>query len=229
MPSRLPKGLLEFLVVRVAPCLLCCDAEGEISERVNPATSLVPADIRNANSLRACLSKPLCDELLALVADCLCRRVPMDMIVVLDGVAFDLTLLPAPELQDHRRIWISILPLANRSASDGSVVRRTLQHHEWGVIEVLSSCQLDTLRSITLGLSNQQIAQRMHRSKRAVEWHIRHIHRLLGAGAREHLSRLGRHAGLDAFRDVEWEAVLGTRPSRRTLEAFGRDGSPRVA
>jgi DNA-binding CsgD family transcriptional regulator len=93
----------------------------------------------------------------------------------------------------------------------------------------LSRCQLDTLRHITLGRANQQIANVMHRSKRAVEWHIRHIHRLLGASARESLARLGRHAGLDAFRESEWTAVLGTRPARRTLEAFDRDGSPRVA
>lgn len=229
MPTRLSRQLLEFLVVRVAPFLLRCDAEGTITQRVILGESRVPPDIRNAQSLRACLSTPVLDEWLALVIDCICRQAVMDRIVVLDGVAFDLSLLPATDLHNRRRVWISLMSLANRSSVDGCVTRHALQHHEWGALDPLSRCQLDTLRFITLGLSNQQIAEHMHRSKRAVEWHIRHIHRLLGASARECLARVGRHAGLDAFQDDEWNAVLATRPARRSIEEFAGTKTERAA
>lgn len=229
MPTRLPLQLLEFLVFRVAPCLLCCDSEGLISERMNPEHSRAPRDIRNATSLRSCLSTLVRAEWMGLVSDCICRRVVMDAIVVLDGVAFDLSVMPAKDLEDHPRVWISILPLASRSSAQGSLARCALKNHEWGHLDTLSRCQLDTLRLITLGLSNQQIAERMHRSKRAVEWHIRHLHRLLGASAREFLARVGRHAGLDAFQKDEWDAMLATRPARRSLEEFAGKNAEHAA
>ena len=229
MQGRSPVRLLEYLVFRVAPCVLCCDAEGLISERLGPDTSRVPRDIRLTDSLRACLSRPVLDEWLDRVRTSICMQTTFDAIVVLDGVAFDLSLMPAEDAQGRKRAWISILPLAARTASDDMRARHALRNHEWGNLDVLSRCQPDTLRYITLGLANQQIASAMHRSKRAVEWHIRHIHRLLGASARESLARLGRHAGLDSFLDEEWNAVLGTRPARRSLEDFARTRSERAA
>lgn len=207
-------------MVDVAPFLLCCDAEGTITERVNLGESRVPPDIRNAASLRSCLSTPVRNEWMGLVSDCICRRVMMDAIVVLDGVAFDLSLMPAKDLEDHPRVWISILPLASRSSAQGSLARCALKNHEWGHLDALSRCQLETLRLITRGLSNQQIAEHMHRSKRAVEWHIRHLHRLLSVCTREALARIGRTAAVDCFADDEWEHILNTRPARRSLEEF---------
>lgn len=229
MPSRLPVRLLEFLVLRVAPCLLCCDAEGLISERMNSAGSRVPRDIGTTDSLQTCLSKAVREEWLDLVRTCICAQTTLDAVVVLDGIAFDLSMMPAKDSRDRKRVWISMIPLTGRSASGDTLARHALRNHEWGALDVLSRCQLDTLRFITLGLSNQQIAERMHRSKRAVEWHIRHIHRLLGASARDCLARLGRHAGLDSFTDAAWHAVLATRPARRTVEEFTNVDSGRAA
>ena len=79
----------------------------------------------------------------------------------------------------------------------------------------MSRGQLDTLRSVTLGFTNEQIAQRVHRTKRAIEWHIRFLNQLLGVRGREDLAAIGREAGLCCFTDETWSEVIRTRPSRR--------------
>lgn len=226
--DQIPADVLEFIAMRSRPCLLRCDGTGRILDRLRHPASPVPADIATADGLDSCLSRAVREEWVAIIHDVICSNGMIDAIVVLDGVGLEFSCSPAQVNATSRSVWITLLRATQDFASGSHGNRRTLHHHEWGSLDLLSRCQLDTLRHITLGLANQQIANVMHRSKRAVEWHIRHIHRLLGASARESLARLGRHAGLDSFLDGEWSAVLATRPARRTVEDFARAHSERV-
>jgi DNA-binding CsgD family transcriptional regulator len=200
--------------------MLRCDGVGRVQDRIIHPNSPVPEDIRLAGSLDACLSRPVRDEWIDLIRDAICANAPVETVVVLDGAALDLACVPSMSGVSERSAWLIMLPLAEMPRASSCGPRRSLKHHEWGSLDALSRCQLDTLRHVTRGLSNQQIADVMHRSKRAVEWHIRHLHRLLGAGTRECMARLGRASGLDRFRDDEWTTILSTRPARRTLEEF---------
>jgi DNA-binding CsgD family transcriptional regulator len=80
----------------------------------------------------------------------------------------------------------------------------------------LTRCQLDTLRRVSQGLSNDEIARSIFRTKRAVEWHIRFLNETLQVRGRERLGMIGRDAGLHLFGDHEWPQVVKTRPARRT-------------
>ena len=228
--DQIPADVLEFIAMRSRPCLLRCDGNGRIVSRLRHPESPVSADIAAADGLDACLSRTVRDEWVGIIRDVICSSGMVDAVVVLDGVGLEFNCSPAQANDPSRTVWITLLRATPDSASGSRERRRTLQHHEWGSLDLLSRCQLDTLRHITLGLANQQIANVMHRSKRAVEWHIRHLHRALGAGTREALARVGRASCLDGFRNAEWEDVLRTRPARRNLEEFALPGTPtRVA
>ena len=103
-------------------------------------------------------------------------------------------------------------PLRRRAGS----LPVTLTEHEWGPLEALTRCQLDTLRRVSLGMSNDEIARSIFRTKRAVEWHIRFLNETLGVHGRERLGMIGRDAGLHLFGDDSWSRVLKTRPARRS-------------
>ena len=225
MTEPIPPQILNYLASRSRGCMLRVDGMGRIHERNCCPDSTLPEDIRGAASLDTCLSRSVRIEWIELIRDVICSNQPIESLMVLDGLGIELVLLPWTGVATERGGWILLLPLAAPSSPMHGSSRRTLRNHEWGALDVLSRCQLDTLRHVTLGLSNQQIASVMHRSKRAVEWHIRHLHRLLGAGTRECMARLGRSAGLDRFRDEEWANILATRPARRSLEEFALSDS----
>lgn len=227
--QTIPPDILHFVAMHVRPCLLLCDGAGCLHERSYAPGCRVPIDVREAAALDACLSRPVRDAWIELVRESICLVRPLEAVVVLDGIGFDLACLPLVSEPSAPRVWLMLCPLLGRDEHLRPDSRRTLRHHEWGHLDALSRSQLDTLRSITFGLSNQQIAERTHRSKRAVEWHIRHLHRLLGAGTRESLARLGRDSGLDRFGEQAWNDVLNTRPARRTLEEYALTDPSRAA
>lgn len=227
--TNLPSDVLEFIAVRSRPCLLLCDAAGRIQDRFCHLESAMPPDMRTAQSLDQCLSRPVRDEWIQLIRETICTNKPIETIVIIDGVGFDLVSTPETSDPKERRVWLSLVRLADRDASETDRGRRILRHHEWGGLDLLGRAQLETLRLITLGLSNQQIADKLHRSKRAVEWHIRHLHRLLAVCTREALARVGRLAAIDRFSDDAWVTVVNTRPARRSLDEFVLSGNARQA
>lgn len=220
MITKLSSDLVECVAIRSRPCMLLLDSAGRIHDRFCHRDSAVPADIRSAATLDGCLSRPVRDEWIQLIRETIYVNRPFEAIMIVDGVGFDLVSVPEPGERDTPRAWLSLTQLLDRTAEAPGPSRRILLHHEWGRLDPLSRAQLDTLRLVTLGLSNQQIADRLHRSKRAVEWHIRHLYRLLSVCTREALSRIGRTAAVDCFADDEWENILNTRPARRSLEEF---------
>ena len=230
MLNQVPAEILEFVAARSRPCLLMCDGTGRILARFAHPGSSVPDDICSAGALDACLSRSVLDEWLDLIRESICSNRELQALVLLDGTGFDLGCMPTITETGVRVVWLHVAGMGDQGFAACGAVRRTLLNHEWGVLDALSRSQLDTLRDVTRGLCNQQIADRVHRSKRAVEWHIRHLHRLLCVGSREGMARIGRTARLDAFEDAEWVAILATRPARRTLEEYAlHPSSNRVA
>lgn len=75
----------------------------------------------------------------------------------------------------------------------------------------LSNLELTVLRLIAMSLTNKQIAARLCRTKRAVEWHTRNLLRKLGESSRIGLFRIAFDAGLNAFDDAHWEAIMAVR------------------
>ena len=212
---------LASMLGRLDPLVMAVDAEGTILDRHICNNERVPLDMLDARSLRAVLSTEVCSEWLRMIRIAALERHVSSSIVILDGRGHEAVCSPHTFERDggQRRVaLLSLLPTAlcaNAYVVQPTGTRLLLKAHEWGPLETLSRCQLDTLRNVTMGLSNDEIAKKICRTKRAVEWHIRYLNQQLGISGRERLAMIGRDAGLCCFSGREWSSLLKTRPARR--------------
>lgn len=68
-----------------------------------------------------------------------------------------------------------------------------------GALSTLTERELQVLRLIGLGLSTHEIAERLHRSKKTIEWHRVSLGSKLSATNRVELARMAMRAGLTWF------------------------------
>lgn len=79
---------------------------------------------------------------------------------------------------------------------------------DWGKLAVLTLREKEVLRLIAMGLGNDQIAERIHRTKRAVEFHIKKLYEYLSCDRRTDLFRFGLYAGLAEIDEAHWSRML---------------------
>ena len=214
--QALATATLASIVRRLDPLVLRVDLNGRVIDRSDCMNDRLPTDLRCADALGAALSAPVLAEWRALLRESLARREGIGSMAIIDGRGHALAISPSDG--PGAIATIAIFPhtlCAGSHATDSAVRQVELMNHEWGRLDCLSRGQLDTLRSVSLGFSNERIAVRVHRTKRAIEWHIRFLNQLLGVHGREELAAIGREAGLCCFSDEGWAQVLRTRPSRR--------------
>lgn len=84
-------------------------------------------------------------------------------------------------------------------------------HATWGILDALSMRQLQVLRLVTRGYSNDRIGSLFGRTKRAIEWHIRGLFARLKVDDRVQLTLAGMRAGLDDIPDHAWNDMLALR------------------
>jgi DNA-binding CsgD family transcriptional regulator len=101
------------------------------------------------------------------------------------------------------------------SCTGPQIPTRVLTEGHWGPLGILTRRQLDVLRLITIGKSNPEIASDLGRTRRAIEWHVHELLRILGARDRIALHRLGRDAGFGEIDDNLWNQFLSAHRARR--------------
>nr|HRJ50437.1 helix-turn-helix transcriptional regulator [Phycisphaerales bacterium] len=89
--------------------------------------------------------------------------------------------------------------------------RRVAVHATWGILDALSMRQLQVLRLVTRGYSNDRIGATIGRTKRAIEWHIRGLFSRLKVIDRVQLTIAGMRAGLDDIPEQAWKKMLALR------------------
>ena len=219
--DHLTSTALASMLGRLDPLVMAVDAEGTILDRHICTSERIPLDMLDARSLRAVLSTEVCSEWLRMIRIAALERRVASCVVILDGHGHEAVCSPHTIERDGGQRQVALLSLLPTALCAGTCVgqptgtRLLLKAHEWGPLEMLSRCQLDTLRNVTLGLSNEEIALKICRTKRAVEWHIRYLNQQLGISGRERLAMIGRDAGLSCFSGCEWSSLLKTRPARR--------------
>lgn len=218
--SELAVSALAGAARALNPLVLAVDFDGVIRDRIAHQGDRIPADFASAPSLDAVLAAPVCAAWLDLVRETMARREGIGSLAILDGRGHALAF--EPDDSPEGGVMLVIFPAPMCVGHSPAIQGRRfipLLRHEWGCLECLSRGQLDTLRSVTLGLTNDGIAAGVHRTKRAIEWHIRFLNQLLGTQGREQLSVIGRRAGLSCFTDEAWQRILESRPSRRDATA----------
>ena len=225
--ETLPSTAVANAMERVDPFLALVDGDGTVHDRRASRAGRLPEDLGTAGSLRSLLSPRVLGEWLRMIRSTASNGCCHSALAILDGVGHDMVSIPHPEARTATGAPMAVLGLfpsahpapgrnASRDGARGAFVHLTMTEHEWGPLEDLTRCQLDTLRRVSLGMSNDEIARSIFRTKRAVEWHIRFLNETLGVHGRERLGMIGRDAGLHLFADEEWTRVVRTRPARRS-------------
>ena len=98
-------------------------------------------------------------------------------------------------------------------AVDGCAVV-VAQFNDFGSLSVLTEREFEVLAFIGEGLSTAEIAQRLHRSVKTVEWHRRLLGSKLGATNRVELARIAIRAGLTHLGIVDTRPRISSRQSK---------------
>lgn len=180
-------------------------------ERAFPARSLIGVRLDELGSLPGYAA-----ERMALIRDVAASDQPTHTVEIFRGVRLEGILLPVCGDEGPRVLMLARFagPLTPIDAAGApATVTRHLIHADWGPLAGLTPRQLDVLRLIAAGLDNAAIAERLHRTKRAVEWHIRVMNRRLRTSQRVDLFRFGFCAGLPMISDPHWARILAAMDS----------------
>lgn len=139
------------------------------------------------------------------------------------GRRFRSIVVPLPRTTEGKLAWVVTLRPAlaptpgDGQGGDGSAV--VLHVPIWGLFDGLTDRELEVLRLLAMEMSNEAIAAKLSRTKRAVEWHVRGLMQKLGTDSRVSLFRAGFEAGLHCVGDEDWREIL---KNRRALRPKGR-------
>jgi DNA-binding CsgD family transcriptional regulator len=111
-----------------------------------------------------------------------------------------------------------------RAATDvvpfvSAVMIRKAQFHDAGELAKLTSRELEVLRFIGLGLSTAEIAKRLQRSVKTIEWHRVALGEKLGIANRVELARIAIAAGIVGVEDeLPIAAVISaSKPAKESM------------
>jgi len=213
-----------MLAERFDPLIAVVDGDGNIMSHRLPKEPGAISVAAEADRVDGLAPQPVGVSLLQMIQLVSRDGQPRCAVLVLQGVSHELWIRPnhAGPGRHAGTVTLTLLPGGLQGVPGRlrqEYMRVPLSGHDWGPLEPLSRCELNTLRLISRGMTNTEAARVMHRTRRAVEWHVRHLYRALDVTTRPALITIGRRAGLHCFEDAEWELLLGARPAVRVRHA----------
>jgi DNA-binding CsgD family transcriptional regulator len=169
-----------------------------------------------------------CRERLALFNKTIQERRPYVIVEIFCGRRLEGMVLPVYQASGEvlvayvGRCGLSIsLPpeVVQSSKGDHLVESVLLTQADWGPLADLTRRELEVLRLIAMGFDNTQIAKTIHRTKRAVEWHVSHLYEVLRLTQRTELFRIGLGAGLPEIEEAHWQAMIENVHDGRSRES----------
>lgn len=151
-----------------------------------------------------------CDERLSVVRRAMRTGTPIATVEIFRSRRLEGAFLPASdESASPVAVFVGRFGLTCSLPEDKSSQQfEHLLEPEWGQLSKLSRRELEVLRLIASGLDNGQIAKAIHRTKRAVEWHISGLYRSLNVLQRTDLFRIGLIAGLPDIDEDHWNRMM---------------------
>lgn len=150
-----------------------------------------------------------CDERLGVARRAMRTGTPIATVEIFRSRRLEGAYLPAAEDASPLAVFVGRFGLTCPLPEDKSGQQfEHLLEPEWGQLSKLSRRELEVLRLIASGLDNGQIAKAIHRTKRAVEWHISGLYRTLNVLQRTDLFRIGLVAGLPEIDEEHWNRMM---------------------
>lgn len=173
-----------------------------------------------------------CEERLAIFRNATDQGLPIVTVEIFRGRRMESAVIPIQtDTDDPMVMYIGRFGVGGYTPADnhaiGTVSIVLLEIADWGPLSVLTRRELEVLRFIALGLDNQSIARRIHRTKRAVEWHIQNLYHHLGSESRSDLLRRGLFAGLPDIHDAQWERIVTHAHARTGTTTYSPQHSER--
>lgn len=78
----------------------------------------------------------------------------------------------------------------------------------FGILDTLSSRELEVLHHVAVGLTTHDIAEKVCRADKTIEHHVNSIHGKLNTHSRAQLVRYASERGLQFFTDEEWSTIV---------------------
>lgn len=159
-----------------------------------------PAHELVGRNLRELWDEAIARERIDLVREAATTGRPITVDGMIQGRWVRMVVRPFPFDQLNRRRVLLVSRVATPAdpvqtpADDQSVVRARVD--DSGALAQLTNRELQILRLIGAGLSTQQIAKKLHRSVKTVEWHRVSLGNKLGANNRVELARIAIGAGI---------------------------------
>ena len=191
---------------------MCLDASGTV-RGVSPSYSTstgVNGHSMVGRRLNEFFRPAWCDERLGVVRRAIRTGTPIATVEIFRSRRLEGAYLPAlGDPSSTLAVFIGRFGLSCPLADDKSFQQfEHLLEPEWGELSKLSRRELEVLRLIASGLDNGQIAKAIHRTKRAVEWHISGLYRTLNVLQRTDLFRIGLVAGLPEIDEDHWNRMM---------------------
>lgn len=114
-----------------------------------------------------------------------------------------------PEADGRQRALMVCRPAAGTQAADRPADNIRAKHDDLGGLNALTGRELEILTLIGEGLSTADIAKKLHRSVKTVEWHRVSLGNKLGVSNRVELARIAIRAGLSML-DTPQQPVVET-------------------
>lgn len=209
-----------MLAARFDPLVAVVDGEGRVKSQRLPEEYLASPAMCDADHISKVAPAPVVMSWMQLIRAVANDGKPRCGVVIMKGEAHELWVRPAKgsDSDTASSVVLTLLPGGLRQVPRrlrAEYERVAVTGHDWGPLEPLSRSELNVLRLIALGMTNTEAAALLHRTRRAVEWHVRHLHRTLHVSTRPSLVATAHRAGLHCFTDHEWEQLLSSRPAVR--------------
>ena len=216
-----PQALWDALTQDAEVSVLVVDTQGTIrfaNTEAQEAMGAGRADL-NGKSWHDLLPKDVADERVRCAEQVVQTSRPIALIGMIKGVCRCAIFRPIEsDTPEGARVLVICRPLTAMDrepkfdAVDGCTVV-VAQFNDLGPLSALTERELEVLAFIGEGLSTAEIAQRLHRSVKTVEWHRRLLGSKFNVTNRVELARIAIRAGLTHL------GIVDTRPrisSRRT-------------
>ena len=221
LQSSDPQALWDALTQDAEVSVLVVDTHGTIrfaNTAAQEAMGAGRADL-NGKSWHDLLPKDVADERVRCAEQVVQTSRPIALIGMIKGVCRCAIFRPIEsDTPEGARVLVICRPLTAMDrepkfdAVDGCTVV-VAQFNDLGPLSALTERELEVLAFIGEGLSTAEIAQRLHRSVKTVEWHRRLLGSKFNVTNRVELARIAIRAGLTHL------GIVDTRPrisSRRT-------------
>lgn len=180
-------------------CVLVHDTDGKI-EFVNGEAARVlgvTADAVRGQHLRAVMPTEVADERVQYARRAVESGKPLIVDGMFGGRMRRAHVRPVPgEHGEPARVLIVCHPISATTPAEPGVERIEARHSDEGPIGSLTPREREVLALIGQGLSTADIAKKLHRSVKTVEWHRVSLGNKLGASNRVELARIAIRAGL---------------------------------